>query len=57
MLGGLIRSQDRPSRQVSKRDKMGTAAGGWGGDLPTKSDRVKIKRKCASSLLQIVMNN
>ena len=31
MLGGLIRSQDRPSRQVSKRDKMGTAAGGWWG--------------------------
>ena len=31
MLGGLIRSQDRPSRQVSKRDKMGTAAGGGGG--------------------------
>ena len=48
MLGGLIRSQDRPSRQVSKRDKMGTAAGGGGEDLPTKSDRVKIKRKCAS---------
>ena len=47
MLGGLIRSLDRPSRQVSKRDKMGTAAGGWG-DLPTKSDRVKIKRKYAS---------
>ena len=49
MLGGLIRSQDRPSRQVSKRDKMGTAAGGWwgGGDLPTKSDWVKIKWKCA----------
>ena len=45
MLGGLIRSQDRPSWQVSKRDKMGTAAEG---DLPTKSDRVEIKRKYAS---------
>ena len=31
MLGGLIRSLDRPSWQVSKRDKMGTAAGELGG--------------------------
>ena len=45
MLGGLTRLLDRPSQQVSKMDKMGTAGGG--GDLPTKSDRVEIKRKHA----------
>jgi len=61
MLGGLIRSLDRPSRQVSKRDKMGTAAWGErGGDLPTKSVEIKsrnmllIIRNCYEQLIVLL---